>query len=646
MADSDKNLINITFLPYNERVSVEKGTGILEGARSLNIPLGADCGGKGLCGRCKVKLIEGTLQTKETFTLNAEDRQKGFVLACTSFPSTDTTVEIPPESLIEEIIDTPPLKSVFGREEIPYPFEPLTAKVYVECPPPSEDDNLPDMERLFLALQRKTGEKGFRLSYKLLHKLPENLRKWQWKVTVTYSPLSSPCEVLCIEEGNTESLHYGVVIDIGTTTVEAVLVNMLSGSVLSRAFHLNPQIKYGEDITARLNFASEEQGLLLLNDAISDKINEILMELTLSAEVDKKYINTLVFSANTVMIHFLLGFNTDYIRRHPHTPAALNYPVFRSCDLNLYTNPEALIYIVPGMGGYTGGDLTSALVSTGMDKETAMLADLGTNGETAVKAGEGVFCAAASAGPAFEGGGLRKGVRASSGAINSFRYSKTKQDFVYSVIGDVAPIGICGPGLIDLLASLLIRGVIDKKGRFVKNKGAGRITLGAEDWEFNIARRQDTGEIISVSERELKYIIRSKGALYTSAEYLLSKSGLGWDDIDCFYISGSLGEHINIENGITIGLFPDIDREKFVFLGNGSLLGGRYILLSKKAWETAGNIVDSSIYFELSQESGYMNEYSSSLFLPHTHLNKFPSIAEKLKTLQEDNCEERKNNHE
>lgn len=603
---------------------------MLEAARRANIPIAADCGGVGLCGRCKLRIVEGKVKSGETFVLSPAEKEQGWILACTSFPEGDVIVEAPPESLQEGVITEPDYVTLSRGGDLPYRPGPLVEKVFVKCPPPDEDDTMCDLDRLYLALKEKTGYGDFTMPYRILKDLSELLRQAEWKITVTFSALHNPPRILAVDEGDQSGLNYGIALDLGTTNIDAVIIDLASNNVVKRISYPNPQAKYGEDITARLNFVSRKNGLLILNDIIIDRINEILMELTFESRINKNLVNSISISANTIMLHMLLGLNTELIRKKPHVPAAMVYPVLNARELNLYSNPEALVFLSPCVGNYVGGDIVSALLSTGMKDSISLLVDIGTNGEVAAFIDGAIFCASTSAGPALEGGGIKWGTRASPGAINRFYYSETHGDFSLMTIGDSPPRGICGPGLIDFLASLLLQGFIDKRGRFRNRSKTSRIRTNHGEDEFILVYSDKEEEVISVTEKEINYLIHSKGSIYTGIEFLLEKCGIDISQVDRFYISGAMGGRINIENAVTIGLFPDIDREKFVFVGNGSLEGGKLLLQSREAWEKALDIARSAVYFEFSGESGYMESYTSSLFLPHTNLEDFPSVIKKL----------------
>jgi uncharacterized 2Fe-2S/4Fe-4S cluster protein (DUF4445 family) len=622
----------VTFMPTGRMVKVGPQVNLLEAARLADIPIIADCGGAGVCGKCRVKVMEGKVRGRDTNNLSLNDGQKDYVYSCNAFPVSDVVLDIPPQSLAMGVHFSVSDNTAISLENTPYAREPLVEKYLLEMTPPKESDGISDLDRLYHALGRATGIPSFTISHKALSALPGVLRKSGWRVTAALDRSCTPPGVLSVEEGDTRKDNYGIVIDIGTTTLEAVIMDIPTGQARYFTSHLNPQAKYGTDIMARLNFASRENGLLVLNDIIMDKINEILMEMAMESGVSKDSVYSLVISGNTVMIHLLLGLDTEGILRHPQIPVALDFPTFRARDLNLYTNPDAPVYITPGVGTYVGGDLISSLIYTGMPDEDFILVDIGTNGEVAMVSDGAVICAATSAGPAFEGGGVKWGMRATMGAINRVFFSRTHKDLAIATIGDSPPVGICGTGLIDVMATLLKTGFIDKKGRFRSRRNTSRIRSVNGVEEFVLAFSQKEEDVISITEQDIDYLLKSKGSLYTGFTFLLEKLEKTEKDVDRFFIAGALGGLLNVENGITIGLFPDLDRDKFHFLGNGSLHGGRILLLSQEAREKARAMAHSAAYFELSQEAGYMNSFTSSLFLPHTDQERFPTVMEQIRS--------------
>ncbi|MCD4785404.1 MAG: ASKHA domain-containing protein [Candidatus Eremiobacteraeota bacterium] len=627
--DSSQENFNITFLPDNVKINISGDENLLEASRKVNIPLVVDCGGVGACGKCRLKLVEGEIESGGSFILTEREISRGFILACSSYPKTDLVVEVPESSMSVELTISGDIVRNLTGKDMPYEYSPLAEKVVISCNG-NEDETISHLDRLFMVMKEKTGLREFDISYELIKKLPLLLKKKSCELSVTFSRLYSPPRILSLEKKDKVKECYGIALDIGTTSIEGILVDMKSGNMLNSTSHLNLQMKYGADIASRLNFASRNNGLMILSDLILDKVNEILLELVLESNVDKDNVYSIVISGNTIMIHFLLGLDISDIRKDPHIPSALVFPPFLARELSFYANPEAMVLIAPGVGSYVGGDLIFSILATGLPDENFVLVDIGTNGEVAT-AIDGLYsCSSTSAGSAFEGGGIKHGMRATPGAINRISCSEDSGDFTLMTIGNKPPKGICGTGLIDLLANLLIMGFIDKKGKFRERHGISRMRNVGEQEEFILALSDADEDIITITGQDIDYLIRSKGAIYTGVDFLLKKNEISIDEIDRFYVAGAMGGSINIENGIAIGLFPEIDIDRFTYLGNGSLHGGRMALLSLEAWKKSLEIARSAACFELNNEPGYMEAYTASLFLPHTNLNLFPGVVKKI----------------
>jgi uncharacterized 2Fe-2S/4Fe-4S cluster protein (DUF4445 family) len=628
------DVLNIKFLPGQQEAENEAGESLLETAAKAGIHLYADCGGAGTCGRCKVKVISGEYWRKDA-SKNPLPEDDGYERACLVMPESDMVVEIPETSLSPEIKQNLEYLDSIDISQIPYKFEPLVEKYYLEISPSSDLDDLSDLQSLYRELIRVTGTEEFVISYEALKILPNILRASDWKFTVTLNKVQKPVSVVFLEEGDTRYRHYGVVFDLGTTTIEALLVDINKKAIISKSSKMNPQVKYGSDLLSRMNYAREHR---MVSDNVfqsffalllQDSLNETIKELIDGTGISHWEISSVFISANTVMTHFLLGLDTEPLRRQPHVPVTLSYPVLTADELRLYTAFYAQVFISPGTGSYVGGDMVSSLVATGMPKGNFMLVDIGTNSEASFVLDGNIICAATSAGPAFEGGGIKNGMRAASGAINRVNYNPELNDFEFSTIDNTEPVGICGTGLIDLLASLFLTGLVDKKGKLRNKPGHLRIKSNNGVDEF-VIRRDSVRKALSVTDRDIDYLVKSKGALYAGTDFLAKTAGKSFDEIDRYYIAGALGGFINIESGVIIGLFPDIAREKFEFLGNASLTGGLMQILSLEARNKALEIAENSAYIELSNEPAYMNDYTSTLFLPHTELEKFPSIMNRL----------------
>jgi uncharacterized 2Fe-2S/4Fe-4S cluster protein (DUF4445 family) len=358
-------------------------------------------------------------------------------------------------------------------------------------------------------------------------------------------------------------------------------------------------------------------------------MNQMIQELIREHGIDLNDVTCVLCAGNTTMIHLLLRVDPEYIRKEPYVPTANFVPTIRASEAGIKINPRGLLSCLPGVSGYVGGDVTAGVLACGLDNENdlSILIDIGTNGEMVLGNKEFLISASASAGPAFEGSGLSCGMRASSGAIQKVKITPAQFGVDYGAIGDVKPRGICGSGYIDLIAQMLEAGLLEKDGKIkrVKNK---RIREGEYGREFVVAFREESDSTcdIVITETDIDNIKRAKGAIYAATAILVKHMGLEFPMIKKFFIAGGFGTYINVTHAINIGLLPDLDKDRFIFVGNSSLAGSRQVLLSSEAINKANEIAKKMTYFELSVDPGYMDEYMAALFFPHTDLRLFPSV--------------------
>ncbi|MDP2766859.1 MAG: ASKHA domain-containing protein, partial [Candidatus Methanoperedens sp.] len=390
----------------------------------------------------------------------------------------------------------------------------------------------------------------------------------------------------------------------------------------------NRQAAFGSDVITRIIYAAKTGGLEKLHNALSGTLNQIIQELVSEHKVDLNAVNRIVCSGNTTMMHLLLSLDPAHIRRQPYVPSA-NFPsVLRAAEAGININPRGLLSCVPGVSGYLGGDAIAGVLSSGIyqKEELCILIDIGTNGEIVLGNRDFLAACAGSAGPAFEGSGVTSGMRASSGAIQKVSINKHDFSVKYSTIQDKLPRGICGSGYIDLLSEMLASGIIDKSGK-IKVTGK-RIRSSDNGREFVVCFKEEiqAQADIVINEADIENLKRSKGAIYSACAILVKHLALEFSAISKIFIAGGFGTYLDIEKAIRIGLLPDLERSKFIFIGNSSLAGSREILLSSQAQEMAEALALKITYFELSMDSGYMEEYSQALFFPHTDLTKFPTV--------------------
>lgn len=643
----------IRFLPQDITVEVNEGEKILEGAFRGGVILNSICGGKGTCGKCKV-IVQGLHEMEKGKEFFSDDEWlAGYRLACQTRVQGNLEVFVPEEIKIaqHQILMSYTIEKL-GR------LSPLTSTRYLELKPPSLDDNIGDLERI--ARHLLSSDKSLKATLRVLRILARVLRDSDWRITAVLDESKDSKVLIDVREGDKTHRNFGVAVDIGTTTVVASLIDLFNGEIIRQASSYNKQIMCGEDVLSRISYA-EEGGLERLNNLVLETINYLISELCGNPEncgkigesicVDE--ISCMSVAGNTTMIHLFLGLNPKYIRYDPYIPTVNAPPVYRASDLGININEDAPVYCVPGRASYVGGDIIADVLASGMHlkSEIALLIDVGTNGEVVLGNNEWLMACSCSAGPAFEGGEVRFGMRAMTGAIERIRILND-YEVKYSTIGGVKPRGICGSGLIDLVAEMFLRGIIDKKGR-IQQVSTPRVRMSESGMEFVVAWKEETsigrdkirrfdeerkliveeekGRDIVISDDDIANIIRTKAAIYAACSVLLKKANMDFNDVSKIYIAGGFGNFIDMERAITIGLLPDLQAERFVFLGNGALAGAHLTLISEEKRKEAKAVYEMMTYLELSTIQAFFDEFSSAIFLPHTDIGKFPRVAELLR---------------
>lgn len=628
----------VTFLPEEKSVEIAPGKTIMEAATAAGVPINSICGGDGICGKCRVIIRSGKVTAEPNEFLTRRDIQRGVALACQTCPEGDVVIEVPLESRVgalprltaEDAVRFAPVRQWVG-EGAPYAYEPLSRKDYLQLPPPTLDDNISDQERIYRELRRHRHIRIMQTGLAILRQMPALLRASNWRVTVSTGQRGGTVEVVQIEPGDTSSRNYGVAVDVGTTTVDAHLVDLVSSETVGAQAKYNSQISYGEDVISRIMYANTDEKLQALRQCVVNDINDLIAALTVETKTRLHDISYVMCAGNTTMTHLLLGLEVANIRREPYVPSASFAPVIRAAEIGIKINARGLLGAVPSVASYVGGDVVADVLVSGMhdSDDVSMLVDMGTNGEIVIGNREWLACCSASAGPAFEGGGITCGMRATQGAIEHIAFDKGCRTAECGVIGGGKPLGLCGSGLIDLVAELLRAGCIDRSGRFVPEVCGARFSRDGGQAEFVIIPGSATalGRDIIITEADIASFIRAKGAIYTAAEALLRHTGLDFTDIRHVYVAGGFGSYLDVRKAIRIGLLPDLPTERFQFIGNGSLQGAKMALLSRQALEVMEKrIAPNMTHFELSTDPQFMNEFTGSLFLPHTNIEKFPSV--------------------
>ncbi len=636
----------IEFQPDNITVTVDKGENLLSAAAEAGVYIHAYCGGDGVCGKCKVIVDEGEVRSDKA-NLKQEDWDKGYRLACLSSVESDLKVTIPEMTTksgkalkrkpkTTRTISAKALDTLIGT----WGVDPPVSKLYLELDPPTMEDNISDMQRVMRGIKMMFPGDPREPSYdhpELIKHLPRALRESDWKITLLLlrgKQKGQTFRIIDVEAGDTTKRLYGLAVDIGTTTCSGVLVDLNTGKIIAEASGYNGQISYGEDVISRIIYAGRPGGLRTLQDKVVETINNIIEDICRKMIISPADISYIMTAGNTVMSHLLLGLDPKYIREAPYVPSVSQFPLTKAADLGIHAHPSVRLFLYPCIASYVGGDIVAGVHACQMAKseEVSLFIDIGTNGEIVVGNKDWMVCAACSAGPAFEGGGIQYGMRASNGAIENFQIHPETFDPMIVTIGRIKPSGICGSGLISIVSELLEAGVVDQQGKFKRTLDIPRIREGRDGWEYVLAWKQDSliGEDIVITEVDLDNLMRAKGAMYAGYQTLLESVGLTFADLDRVIMAGNFGAYIDLERAICIGLLPDVDRDKFYYLGNASMLGCQISLSDVDRFRERVQPRQLMTNMELAENPEFMQHYMAALFLPHTDMSLFPSVKEKL----------------
>ncbi|MBM4272874.1 MAG: DUF4445 domain-containing protein [Deltaproteobacteria bacterium] len=637
----------VTFKPYDITVEVPEGENLLRAALEAGVHINASCGGEGVCGKCRVLLEQGDLVSSQGALLTDEEWNLGYRQACQSQVVSDVVIRIPPESLLDRktlvrrkagmALRPSPINIAALKDQGLY--NPAFQKKFVELTPASLADNICDLTRLENGLGRRYALDNLATDFFLLRKLGRVMREDNFQVTATLDfaqRLSRKPRIVNLEPGNTAGRHFALAVDIGTTTVWVQLLDLASGEILGQAADYNAQLSYGDDVITRILYTQKPGGLEKLQRSVAATINQVMHRLLKRHKLPVDEVSHITLAANTTMTHLFYGIDPKYIRLTPYTPTVCHTPPVRARDLGLEVPEHVFIYCVSSVSSYVGGDIVAGVLASGLYKESrlTLFIDIGTNGEIVIGNQQWLACAACSAGPAFEGGGIRFGMRATSGAIEEVSINPDTCEPMILTIDMVKPKGICGSGLINLLANLMEAGIILPNGKFRDDliTCAPRIRMSESGKEYVLAHAEDTeiGQDITLSEVDIDNIMRAKGAMFAGYMTLLEGVGLRLQDLEQVILAGAFGSFINVDNAIAIGLLPDLPRDKFQFVGNGSLQGATLLAFSREMLEEERRVADMMTNFELSETPGFMDQYIAALFLPHTQKEYFPSITERL----------------
>ncbi len=628
----------VTFDIAEGPITVPTGTLLTEAARRAGVEIAQPCGGQGRCGRCAVQVTAGTIRRRSALRLSAEDVAAGYALACQTVVEGDVRAVVPPQEKIERRLTT---DRTAAEVQVPEGYDPARVqpirRVGLTTTPPSLDDQTDDWSRIQKALRQHARLAETHISLMQLRRLGHILRRGDWQITVVLDAEAWDCphcpvRLIELKRGlvSEDTPLWGVAIDIGTTTVSLWLVDLLTGRVHAQVAEYNAQIARGEDVISRIIYSGKGSGGEELRDLVLGTIKGLVDEACQRVQIAPTEIMKATIAGNSTMIHLLLGIPARSIRLMPFVTAVNHVPTLTAHEVGLAIHPDATVDCLPGVASYVGADITAGVLSSGLDDTdlVTLFIDVGTNGEIVLGNKDWLVTVAASAGPAFEGGGVQHGMRATKGAIEEVWVNGATYEPTYRVIGGVKPRGLCGSGLISLLAEMFLTGVVDKGGHVNTHLPTPRVRVGEHGPEYVVcwAAESATGEDIAVTNVDIDNLIRTKAAIYAGFTVLAQSVGLTLDNVEQVLVGGSFGKYINVEKAIQIGLLPDMPWDRFQFLGNTSIKGAYLALLDRRARNRIKDIANRMTYIELSADNTFYEAFTSALFLPHTDLSRFPSV--------------------
>jgi uncharacterized 2Fe-2S/4Fe-4S cluster protein (DUF4445 family) len=628
----------IKFVSAEIQVDVPTGSTLTEAAHQAGVTINHPCGGQGRCGRCAVKILDGNVRRRSSLRLSTKDIEDGYGLACQSIIEGDIRVSVPPQEKVERRLVTDlTARQVSIPKNYNYQDHQTILRVNLTIDPPTLDDQTDDWSRLKRALHKATLIENPQISLSLLKQIGIVLREGGWEVSaiievppensdqlprlVTLYPIHFP----------DEKPLWGCAIDIGTTTVSVWLTNLLTGQVHAQVAEYNQQIQHGEDVISRIIYDSKDHNDGVLQNLVIETINQLVGQACKRVKAKPEEIFKATVVGNTIMLHLLLNIPASSIRLSPFINAANHMPTIKASEVNINIHPEASIQILPCIASYVGADITAGALSSGIaetDKNTLFM-DIGTNGEMVLGSRDWMVACACSAGPAFEGAGVIDGMRATKGAIEEVWINSQTYEPNIRVIGGGKPRGLCGSGLISLLAELFLAGIVDKSGNINTSLDTQRVRTGPHEGEYVVAFADETshGKDIVITHVDIDNLLRAKAAIFAGYVVLAESVGVPLETVEQVLIGGSFGQYINVEKAIEIGLLPDMPWENFHFLGNTAVMGAYNALLNWQSDQKIDQIAKQMTYIELSADNTFYEAFMSALFLPHTDLSLFPTVA-------------------
>jgi len=627
MHNEKSNQFLVELQPIGRRIQISGNKSLLEAAQLAGVDITSICGGIGICGGCKIQLIHGelspyTLEEQDTFT--EQDIQNGFRLACQAYPKSDVIINIPPESL------TTPQRLQLEGHQTEIPVEPTIRTIPLEIPAPSINDLRADFTRLKDALA--TTVPALEVEYPLLTTASPIFRDADWNIKA----ILNSNRLISILPSQTPTIVAGIAVDIGTTKVAAYLVNLENGMTLAQGGIMNPQIAFGEDVISRISYvmshseAVETNGMRIMQERIVEGLNKLIQ--TMLDEVHQKNpdhieIVDAVIVGNTAMHHLFAGFPVHQLGMAPYVPAVSEATLIPAREIGLQIARGGLVFLPPNIAGYVGADHVAMLLATlfqyknelAYSNKTVVTLDIGTNTEISLLHNRQIYSCSTASGPAFEGAHIQFGMRAAPGAIERVQISKEGK-IHYKTIADQPAVGICGSGILDVIAEMYYANILDEKGAILNHHP--RVRKPDRYPEFVLVSKDQTGhnQAVVITRRDVNEIQLAKGAIRAGIEILLKEAGIQVQDIDELIVAGAFGTYIDVRNAMRIGMFPNLPLEKVHQVGNAAGTGARYMLLSQFYRDLANKIAKEVHYVELSNHPKFTEEFSKSLFFPKKDL--------------------------
>ncbi|NVM01698.1 MAG: DUF4445 domain-containing protein [Candidatus Helarchaeota archaeon] len=615
----------VIFQPEGKRLKVKDGQTILEAALAGGVDLVSICGGAGSCGKCKIIMEESvsinSITNEETKLLLKKELNQGIRLACQTKVHGDIIVKVP------EYSRTGKQRLQIEGIDTPIKLEPSVSKFYLEIKKPTLKDPKSDVDRIKDELYVKFKLTDLHINFDLMKNFSKILRDSDWKVTIVIWD----DEIIAIEPNNTTKRIFGYAVDIGTTKLAGYLIDLNTGKVISAGSLMNPQIPFGEDIISRMNYPDRDK----LQVVVIEGINKILEKLKEKTGVKSEEIYEMTAVGNTAMHHLFFNINTKFLGYAPYPPVVRESIVINANVIGTKIHPYGKIYFLPIIAGYVGADNVGVILATEIYKsdKISLGLDIGTNTEVVLGNKEKILSCSCASGPAFEGAQIKFGMRAASGAIERVEIDPQSLNLTYKTIDNEPPKGICGSAMVDLLAEMLKSGIIDVTGKFNKKFKDPKIRAVDQILELIVAPKEESGidEDIIFSQTDVRQIILAKAAMRTGIEILLKNYGLKIENVEKLFIAGAFGNYIDKVNARIIGMFPEIDLNKVIYVGNAAGTGARMCLVSKNAKKIVEEISKKVTYVELGADKDFQNNFLNANFLPHSDLEKQPEISKMLK---------------